>query len=382
MEAHRPKAQRVDRALAALIGNLKERGLLQDTLVAICTEFGRTPWVNDPGGKGRNHYAKAFTCLLAGAGVKGGNAHGETNEYGAEIVSDPVHVHDYHATILHLLGIDHTRLTYRYSGRDFRLTDVSGRVVTGILARLYGNQGQYAKEEDLAHKAFQLCKDVLGDEHPYTLQSMTTLAHAYVSQRKAEKAEELLRGLLDMSRGERFWEISYHLRGMRSLASAYQRQGDWASSEKLYAVLVQKVSPGRGGTSLRRDRVLVGLGESLLRQGKHAEAEPHLRDCHILRQQKMPYTRCLFEAMSLLGRSLAGPGKLAEAEPVLLDGFKGMVQRESEVLAEDPDESDRKLSLAEAAGWIVEIYEGWGKKDEAAKWRTNIEEAKILERKP
>jgi len=134
MEAHRPKALRVDRALAALIGDLKERGLLQDTLAAVCTEFGRTPWVNNPGGKGRNHYAKAFTCLLAGAGVRGGIAHGETNEYGAEIASAPVHVHDYHATILHLLGIDHTRLTYRYSGRDFRLTDVSGRVVTGILA--------------------------------------------------------------------------------------------------------------------------------------------------------------------------------------------------------------------------------------------------------
>jgi hypothetical protein len=134
MEAHRPKALRVDRALAALIGDLKERGLLADTLVAIATEFGRTPWVNDPGGKGRNHYAKAFTCLLAGAGVKGGIAHGETDEYGAEIVADPVHVHDYHATILHLLGIDHTRLTYRYSGRDFRLTDVSGNVVTEVLA--------------------------------------------------------------------------------------------------------------------------------------------------------------------------------------------------------------------------------------------------------
>ncbi|HZN60374.1 MAG TPA: DUF1501 domain-containing protein [Planctomycetota bacterium] len=134
MQDHRPKAARVDRALGALIGDLKRRGLLDATLIMIATEFGRTPWANDAGGKGRNHWAKAFTCLLAGAGVRGGIAYGETDEYGATIARNPVHVHDYHATILHLLGIEHTMLTYRYAGRDFRLTDVSGRVVTEVLA--------------------------------------------------------------------------------------------------------------------------------------------------------------------------------------------------------------------------------------------------------
>jgi hypothetical protein len=134
MEAHRPKAQRVDRPIAALIADLKQRGLLDETLIAGCTEFGRTPWTDGPNTKGRNHYAKAFSSFLAGAGVKGGLAHGETDEYGMNITANPVHVHDYHATILHLMGIDHTRLTYRYAGRDFRLTDVSGEVQRGVLA--------------------------------------------------------------------------------------------------------------------------------------------------------------------------------------------------------------------------------------------------------
>jgi hypothetical protein len=129
---HRPKARRVDQPLAGLIQDLKGRGLLGQTLVAICTEFGRTPWSDN--GHGRNHYARAFSCLLAGAGVKGGIAYGETDEYGIHIAADPVHVHDYHATILHLMGIDHTRLTYRYAGRDFRLTDVAGNVLRPILA--------------------------------------------------------------------------------------------------------------------------------------------------------------------------------------------------------------------------------------------------------
>ncbi len=109
MQEHRPKALRVDRAIAGLLKDLKQRGLLAHTLVAICTEFGRTPWTDAPGTKGRNHYAKAFSCLLAGAGVKGGMAYGETDELGITIVANPVHVHDYHATILHLMGIDHTR---------------------------------------------------------------------------------------------------------------------------------------------------------------------------------------------------------------------------------------------------------------------------------
>jgi hypothetical protein len=133
METHRPKARRVDRALTALIHDLAVRGLLDQTLLAICTEFGRTPWSDSGNGKGRNHYAKAFTCLLVGAGVRGGTVYGETDEYGATIVANPCHVHDYHATILHLMGIDHERLTYRYGGRDFRLTDVAGRVVKDIL---------------------------------------------------------------------------------------------------------------------------------------------------------------------------------------------------------------------------------------------------------
>lgn len=134
MQAHRPKAQRVDRALAALLQDLKQRGLLSQTLVAVCTEFGRTPWTDGPGTKGRNHYAKAFSCLLAGAGVRSGTAYGKTDDHGIAIIENPVHVHDYHATILHLMGLDHTHLTYRYAGRDFRLTDVDGNVVRGVLA--------------------------------------------------------------------------------------------------------------------------------------------------------------------------------------------------------------------------------------------------------
>lgn len=134
MQHHRPKAARVDRALAGLLRDLERRGLLSRTLVVICTEFGRTPWTDGPGTKGRNHYARAFSSLLAGAGVKGGLAHGATDEHGIDIVEHPTHVHDYHATILHLMGIDHTRLTYRYAGRDFRLTDVAGNVAREILA--------------------------------------------------------------------------------------------------------------------------------------------------------------------------------------------------------------------------------------------------------
>ncbi len=134
METHRPKALRVDRALTALLHDLKIRGLLDQTLVAICTEFGRTPWSDSGNGKGRNHYAKAFSSLLCGAGVRGGMAYGATDDYGASIVANPCHVHDYHATILHLMGLDHTRLTYRYAGRDFRLTDVSGEVLSAILS--------------------------------------------------------------------------------------------------------------------------------------------------------------------------------------------------------------------------------------------------------
>src|SRR5262249_3984238 len=121
-------------AIAALLKDLEQRGLLSQTLVAICTEFGRTPWTDSQESKGRNHYAKAFTALLAGAGVRGGMAFGATDEFGISITSDPVHVHDYHATILRIMGIVHTRLVYRYAGRDFRLTDVDGHVVEPILS--------------------------------------------------------------------------------------------------------------------------------------------------------------------------------------------------------------------------------------------------------
>ncbi len=134
MADHRPKARRVDQPLAALITDLKQRGLLDETLIAICTEFGRTPWTDNATSKGRNHYARAFSSLLVGAGVKGGMTYGATDEWGINIVENPCHVHDYHATILHLMGIDHKRLTYRYAGRDFRLTDVHGEVVQQILA--------------------------------------------------------------------------------------------------------------------------------------------------------------------------------------------------------------------------------------------------------
>jgi uncharacterized protein (DUF1501 family) len=134
MAEHRGKAVRVDQALAGLIRDLRRTGLLDETLIAVCTEFGRTPWTDNATSLGRNHFARAFTCLLAGAGVRGGLAYGQTDDFGGNIVADPCHVHDYHATILHLMGLDHTRLTYRYAGRDFRLTDVYGNVALAVLS--------------------------------------------------------------------------------------------------------------------------------------------------------------------------------------------------------------------------------------------------------
>ena len=106
--------------------------MLEDTLVVWGGEFGRTPIVQ--GSNGRDHNPQGFTMWMAGGGVKGGYAHGETDEFGYYAVKDKVHMHDLHATMLHLMGIDHERLTYRYAGRDFRLTDVYGEVVKGILA--------------------------------------------------------------------------------------------------------------------------------------------------------------------------------------------------------------------------------------------------------
>jgi hypothetical protein len=122
-----------DQACAALIKDLKQRGLLEDTLVVWGGEFGRTPMVQG-GNDGRDHHPNAFTMWLAGGGIKPGITFGESDELGFQAVKDKVHVNDLHATILHLLGFDHTRLTYRFQGRDFRLTDVAGRVVKELLA--------------------------------------------------------------------------------------------------------------------------------------------------------------------------------------------------------------------------------------------------------
>ena len=97
------------------------------------TEFGRTPFCASPDAKGREHHAQAYSSWLAGGGVKGGITYGQTDDYGIEVASDQMHIHDFHATILFLLGIDHTRLTFRHAGRDFRLTDVAGRVIKEVL---------------------------------------------------------------------------------------------------------------------------------------------------------------------------------------------------------------------------------------------------------
>jgi len=130
------KAAEVDGPIAALLGDLKQRGLLDSTLVIWGGEFGRKPTRDRNGydNPGRDHNARAFTTWLAGGGVKGGLVYGETDELGAAAVKDKVHVHDLHATILRCLGFDHTKLTYRFNGRDFRLTDVAGNVVSPILA--------------------------------------------------------------------------------------------------------------------------------------------------------------------------------------------------------------------------------------------------------
>ncbi len=131
-ETTRKLCQDIDRPIAALLTDLKRRGLLDDTLVIWGGEFGRTS--TSESGDGRDHNHWGFTTWLAGGGVRGGTAYGATDEFGFRAVSDKVHVHDLHATVLHLLGIDHERLTYRYAGRDFRLTDVYGEVVRGVLA--------------------------------------------------------------------------------------------------------------------------------------------------------------------------------------------------------------------------------------------------------
>ena len=131
---HRTLAQQWDRAIAAFLTDLKQRGLFQTTLVMWGGEFGRTPVAELPGLSGRDHNHYGFSMWLTGGGVKGGMIHGATDELGFSAALDRVHVHDLHATILHLLGFDHEKLTYHYAGRDFRLTDVHGEVVKEILA--------------------------------------------------------------------------------------------------------------------------------------------------------------------------------------------------------------------------------------------------------
>jgi hypothetical protein len=133
MPVHLKHARAVDKPVAALLADLKARGLLEDTLVWFGSEFGRTPYA-ERSGNGRDHNPDGFTHWLAGAGVKRGFSYGETDELGHHAVTNRVHMHDLHATVLHLLGLDHERLTFRHNGRDFRLTDVAGRVVRGILS--------------------------------------------------------------------------------------------------------------------------------------------------------------------------------------------------------------------------------------------------------
>ena len=128
----------MDKPIAALINDLKDRGLFEDTLLIIGGEFGRTPFREGRTAKskilGRDHYPDAFTMIMAGGGVKSGYTHGETDELGFKIASDPVHVHDLQATWMHLLGFDHEKLTYRFQGRDYRLTDVHGHVAKDLLS--------------------------------------------------------------------------------------------------------------------------------------------------------------------------------------------------------------------------------------------------------
>jgi hypothetical protein len=134
MLTHAALAKNVDQPIAGLLVDLKNRGLLEQTLVVWTTEFGRTPFNNTPDAKGREHHPWAFSSWLAGGGAKRGIVHGATDEYGIKPVERPVDVHDFHATILHLLGLDHERLTFRHSGRDYRLTDVKGKVVKELVA--------------------------------------------------------------------------------------------------------------------------------------------------------------------------------------------------------------------------------------------------------
>jgi len=133
MQTHAPLAKNVDQAIAALITDLKQRAMLDETLVVWTTEFGRTPYHEKADHPGREHHHQVFSAWLAGGGVKSGIVHGSSDEHGIAVAENRVHVHDFHATILHLLGLDHEQLTFRHAGRDYRLTDVHGEVVTPIL---------------------------------------------------------------------------------------------------------------------------------------------------------------------------------------------------------------------------------------------------------
>ncbi|HAB15487.1 MAG TPA: DUF1501 domain-containing protein, partial [Verrucomicrobiales bacterium] len=129
---HGDNARAIDQPIAGLLLDLKQRGLLDETLVVWAGEFGRTPFAQ--GGDGRDHNEFGFSVWLAGGGVRGGMTYGETDEWGYKATVNKLEMHDLHATILHLLGLDHTQLTFRFGGRDIRLTDVYGEVVRGILA--------------------------------------------------------------------------------------------------------------------------------------------------------------------------------------------------------------------------------------------------------
>ena len=130
--AHAPLAKKIDQPIAGLLQDLKRRGMFDDTLVVWTTEFGRTP--GQDGAKGRGHHPAVYSSWLAGGGIKGGIVHGETDDFSYNVTEKPVHIHDLNATILHCMGINHERLTYRFQGRDFRLTDVAGNVVKAVLA--------------------------------------------------------------------------------------------------------------------------------------------------------------------------------------------------------------------------------------------------------
>jgi uncharacterized protein (DUF1501 family) len=131
-DGHTKNARSVDQPIGALLKDLKQRGLLEETLVVWTGEFGRTPFAQ--GGDGRDHHPWGFSLWMAGGGIKGGTTYGATDEFGYHVVENKLEIHDLHATMLHLLGVDHERSTFRWGGRDMRLTDVHGHVIHDIIA--------------------------------------------------------------------------------------------------------------------------------------------------------------------------------------------------------------------------------------------------------